>query len=439
MVELPIEFKERMREQLGNSYPAFIASYEVEPKKAIRVNTLKISTENFKKVSPFALSPVPWEPSGFFVTGEGLGKTVLHAAGAYYVQEPSAMSAVPELEVKPGERVLDLCSAPGGKGTQIAQYMDSEGVLVLNEPVYARRDILAQNVERLGVKNATITCADPEFLATIFENYFDKILVDAPCSGEGMFKKEPNAIPEWSPQNVKICAERQARILAAADKMLCGGGRLVYSTCTFSTEEDEVQIENFLKSHSNYTLIKMKKLLPHEVQGEGHFVAVLQKCDGERADDFPLIRPSIPKKGDVLAYREWESATLNCRLENIILKDDMLYYFNDGAQNFLSSMVLHDSRNRCEKFRFSQTVPLGKIDAKRFTPAHAICTRLSSNDANTVEVDEQTAISYLRGLTFECSQSLKGWYLVTHKNLPLGWCKAVNGTAKNHLPKGLRI
>lgn len=436
MLELPREFLDRMRVQLGNSFPAFVQSYEQEPIKAIRVNTLKISTENFIKISPFALSPTPWEPSGFFVEGEGLGRTVLHAAGAYYVQEPSAMSAVPELEAKAGERVLDLCSAPGGKGTQIAQYMNGEGVLVLNEPVSSRRDILAQNVERLGIKNATITCADPDFLANVFVNYFDKILVDAPCSGEGMFKKEPNAIPEWSPQNVAMCAQRQARILEAADKMLSGGGRIVYSTCTFSTEEDEGQIENFLKSHQNYKLTKMKKLLPHEVKGEGHFVAVLEKTDGERAEDFPLITPSIPKKIDIRAYREWEVATLKTHLNNLVLDGDMLMWFEDGAQNFTVSIPQN------EKWRFRQSIFLGKPDTKKFTPfmpSHSLATRITAQYANAIEVDEQTAISYLRGLTFNCSQNIKGWHLVTYKNLPLGWCKAVNGTAKNHLPKGLRI
>lgn len=436
MLELPREFMDRMREQLGNSFTAFMQSYKNEPQKAIRANTLKISTENFILISPFALSPVPWEPSGFFVEGDGLGKTVLHAAGAYYVQEPSAMSAVPDLEVKAWERVLDLCSAPGGKGTQIAQYMNGAGVLVLNEPVSSRRDILAQNVERLGIKNATITCADPDFLATVFENYFDKILVDAPCSGEGMFKKESNAIPEWSPQNVSLCAQRQAKILSAADKMLCGGGRIVYSTCTFSTEEDEGQIENFLKSHPDYKLIKMKKLLPHEVRGEGHFVAVLEKPDGERAEDFPLITPSIPKKADIRAYREWESATLKTHLNNLILEGDMLMWFDVGAQNFTARIPQN------EKWRFRQSIFLGKPDVKRFTPfipSHGLATRLTTKDSNAIDVDEQTAINYLRGLTFTCSQNLKGWFLVTYKNLPLGWCKAVNGTAKNHLPKGLRI
>ena len=436
MFNLPPEFTERMRGQLGESFGEFIKSYELPPQRAIRVNTLKISVENFKKITPFALTPVPWEPSGFYVEGESLGKTVLHAAGAYYVQEPSAMSVVPELGVKPGERVLDLCSAPGGKGTQIAQYMNGEGVLVLNEPVPSRRDILMQNLERLGVKSATVTCAAPDFLAEIFTNYFDKILVDAPCSGEGMFKKESAAIPEWSLQNVEMCAQRQAEILAAADKMLCGNGRLVYSTCTFAPAEDEEQIQNFLSSHPDYTLLKMHKLLPHEVRGEGHFFAVLQKSEGERAEDFPILKSSVPKKADLRAYREWESMTLKANIENLVLDGDMLYCFYSGVQNFAAA--LPDS----EKWRIRQLIPLGKIDAKKFTPftpSHAISTRLSSSAANAVEVDEPTALNFLRGLTFDCQQNLKGWYLVTYKNLPLGWCKAVGGTAKNHLPKGLRI
>ena len=436
MFNLPPEFTERMRVQLGESFGEFLKSYELPAQRAIRVNTLKISVENFKKITPFALTPVPWEPSGFYVDGESLGKTVIHAAGAYYVQEPSAMCAVPELDIKPGERVLDLCSAPGGKGTQIAQYMKGEGMLVLNEPVPSRRDILTQNIERLGVKNATVTCADPDFLSDIFENYFDKILVDAPCSGEGMFKKEPTAITEWSPQNVEMCAQRQAKILAAADKMLCGGGRLVYSTCTFASAEDEEQIRNFLSSHPGYTLLKMHKLLPHEVRGEGHFVAVLQKGEGERAEDFPLLKPSIPKKADLHAYREWEADTLKTPIKNFVLDGDMLYYFYDGSPNL--SFDLPDS----EKWRFRQLIPLGKLDTKRFSPfvpSHALATRLTADEVNAVEVDEPTAINFLRGLTFDCPPAFKGWYIVTYKNLPLGWCKAVNGTAKNHLPKGLRI
>lgn len=434
MIDLPREFAERMKVQLGENYSYFLKSYELPPQKAIRVNTLKISVDNFIKISPFALTPIPWEPSGFYVEGEGIGKTVLHAAGGYYVQEPSAMSVVPELEVKPGERVLDLCSAPGGKGTQIAQYMSGDGVLVLNEPDRRRCDILAQNVERMGVKNATVTCAPPELLSSVFENYFDKILVDAPCSGEGMFKKEPNAIPEWSLQNVKMCAQRQEHILAEADKMLCGGGRLVYSTCTFAPEEDEEQINCFLSSHHDYKLIKMKKLYPHEVRGEGHFFAVLQKGEGGRAENFPPIKPHLPPKAEQI-YREWERATLHCHLENLILSGDLLFTFQNSG-DFTSHLSEKDKR------LFRQTVCIGKLDLKKsvpFTPMHGLAAILSKDDANSIEVNEKTALNYLRGLTFDCPENLKGWKLVTYNNLPLGWCKTVNGIAKNHLPKGLRI
>lgn len=435
MIELPEEFKRRMSAALGDGYGAFLESYNRPPERAIRVNTIKISVENFKKISPFFLSPVEWEQNGFFVESEAPGKTVLHAAGAYYVQEPSAMSAVPELGVKAGERVLDLCSAPGGKGTQIAQCMNGEGTLVLNEPILSRRDILAENVERLGVTNAVITCATPDFLSGYFKEYFDKILVDAPCSGEGMFRKEPKSVCEWSPSTVEMCAQRQADILASADRMLCGGGRLVYSTCTFSEQEDEFQIENFLKSHKEYSLVKMKKLLPHTVRGEGHFVAVLQKNEGERAEEFPLLETNIKRAAD-RQYREWESATLNARIGTLAQYGDMLMCFRKGARDLTAYLPKN------EKWRFRQSLFLGKTDAANrtpFTPSHGLAKRLDPSFAKSIEVDEETAINYLRGFTFECAQELKGWYLVTFEGLSLGWCKAVNGVAKNHLPKGIRI
>lgn len=425
MVELPHAFLERMRSALGGAFGDFVSSYETPPARAIRVNTLKIGAEEFAKISPFGLSPVGWEPDGFYVDGEGLGKTVLHAAGAYYVQEPSAMAVVPAMGIKKGDRVLDLCSAPGGKGTQIASRLGGTGVLVLNEPVPSRRDVLARNAERLGLKGAAISCADPSELSAAFGCYFDKILVDAPCSGEGMFKKEPNAIPEWSYENVLMCAARQKRILAEADKMLCGGGRLVYSTCTFSPEEDELQVEAFLSSHPAYTLIEMKKLYPHEVRGEGHFYSVLEKGDGDRAEEFPPFSPSY-RPADIRSYREWESRTLLRPLENLVQAGDMLFTYYGGERNFNMRTV-------------RQTVFVGRTDGKIFTPAHAFAARLSRGAANGIELDEHDALEYLRGRTFPCPQQLKGWYLATYCGLPLGWCKASGGVAKNHYPKGLRI
>lgn len=427
MIELPADFRTRMRADLGARYDDFINSYDRAPYKAIRVNILKISVEDFKKISPFELTPVPWEPSGFYVNEEKAGKTVLHAAGLYYVQEPSAMSVAPLLEVKAGERVLDLCSAPGGKGTQLAQAMNGEGVLVLNEIDFKRYQILKSNVERLGVKNAVTVNSSPEHLCEYFTAYFDKILVDAPCSGEGMFLKEPNAALEWSLKNVEACAKRQEKILDCADKMLAGGGRMVYSTCTFAPEEDEGQIENFLKTHAGYKLLEMKKLLPHEIKGEGHFYAVLEKPDGIRRQT--ANRKPVQNTDTLRIYREWESETLAFKAENVVCEDwGGVYQFTGD----LPKVGVEIERCSREFGRLS-------LDGKRFEPSHRLAMSLKSGEVKHIEVDEATALKYLRGLTFDCSASEKGWRVVTYLGFPLGWCKAVSGTAKNHLPKGLRI
>lgn len=437
-MNLPEEFLKRMKAQLGENFPAFLNSYEREPERAVRVNTLKISVDEFKKISPVPLGEsVPWEARGIYIPAEsnvsGLGKTVAHAAGLYYVQEPSAMCAVPELEITAGERVLDLCSAPGGKGTQIAQYMNGSGTLVLNEIDFKRSLILKSNVERLGVKNAVVLCKSPEELSGIFYDYFDKILVDAPCSGEGMFKKEPNAIPEWSLKNVELCAARQKNILDCADKMLAGGGRIVYSTCTFAPEEDEGQIESFLKEHAGYKLIKMKKLLPHEVRGEGHFCAVLQKPEGVRREikkRSPVVREKTLK-----LYREWEEQTLNFKAENIVCEDEN--YINGG--NVYA--FFNDLPEIPYGFYWDSGLFYGgrTPDGKRFEPSHRLAMSLKKDEVKRFDVDEATALKYLRGLTFDCPATEKGWRVVTYLGYPLGWCKAVNGVAKNHLPKGLRI
>lgn len=328
------------------------------------------------------------------------------------------MCAVPELEIKAGERVLDLCAAPGGKTTQIATYMGGNGVLVANEIDFKRYCILKSNIERFGIKNAAVTCQSPENLADYYENYFDKILVDAPCSGEGMFKKEEAAVREWSLKNVQTCAARQTKILESANKMLAGGGRLVYSTCTFAPDEDELQIENFLQLHPEYKLIKTKKLLPHKVRGEGHFCAVLEKPAGERANDFRLKSVGT---SDNKEFEEFKKGVVYADFKNVVK-------LVDGVYSLIDSFPA----------RFKAGVKLGEVKNGRFEPAHALAMCLKPNEFNGLEVDEATAIKYLRGLTFDCNEE-KGWRVVTHKGYPLGWCKVVNGVAKNHLPKGLRI
>lgn len=432
MIELPSAFIQRMKSSQGSAFEDFLNSYSQPVVRGVRVNTLKISTEEFKKLSPVPFSgEVPWEKDGFYSDGEGLGKTILHAAGLYYVQEPSAMCAVPELDIKQGERVLDLCSAPGGKGTQIAQKMCGKGLLYLNEIDFKRCNTLISNAERMGVKNAVVTSKPPEYLAENFAEYFDKILVDAPCSGEGMFKKEVNAIPEWSVENVKRCAERQKRILGCAGRMLAGGGRLVYSTCTFAPEEDEGQIEDFLKNHANFKLISMKKLLPHEVRGEGHFCAVLEKTDGGR-NDFDTFSGIAMNKAASRYFQEWADGVLKVKFGNLH------QYGHDGQVHICSLPDGMTSAGYAPVRAGVQLATVNTINGK-VEPAHALAMSLKKDEAESIEVDENTALKYLRGLTFDCDPAEKGWRVVTYFGYPLGWCKAVNGIAKNHLPKGLRI
>lgn len=424
MIQLPEEFIERMKKFLGDAFGEFLSSYDVAPCKAIRVNTLKIDVQRFKEISPFSLEPVPWEPNGFYVSEEKAGKTVLHAAGAYYVQEPSAMCAAPMLEVSGGEIVLDMCSAPGGKGTQLAQRMGGEGIIMLNEINLSRAKILSSNVERLGIKNAVVTCASPKDIAGQYEGCFDKVLVDAPCSGEGMFKKEPNAIPEWSMDNVTMCAARQREILDCAAKVLKKGGRLVYSTCTFSPEEDELQTADFLKRHPEFTLIGQKKLYPHEIRGEGHYAALFERTEGDE-NCAPNFKITCPDKKRTSLYRQFEDKYLKIKLENLHIVGDILYSIPEGCPAVKLNVLRAGVR-------------LGEFKGDRFEPSHSLAMCLKAEEANALELDESTAISYLGGNTFDCGD-MSGWALATFKGLPLGWCKCVNGTAKNHLPKGLRI
>lgn len=267
---LPQVFLERMQGLLGSEYEEFLVSFDHEKYQALRLNPLKLRTESGrtddstvieeKIQQTFRLQPVPWAENGYYYTKEDQpGKHPWHEAGLYYIQEPSAMAPVTLLSPQPGERILDLCAAPGGKSTQIASAMEGEGLLVTNEIHPARAKILSENVERMGIRNACVLNETPEHLADIFEEYFDRILVDAPCSGEGMFRKNEVACEEWSPENVQLCADRQDGILECAARMLVPGGRLVYSTCTFAPAENEGSISRFLAKHEEFEIVPIDK------------------------------------------------------------------------------------------------------------------------------------------------------------------------------------
>ena len=422
-MNLPEEFIIRMQKRLGAAYPAFLRCYDAPPVRGVRANLLKLSAEAFAALAPFAGERVPWAEGGFYTAAEKVGHFPAWHAGFFYAQEPSAMCAAPLLAVKPGERVLDLCAAPGGKTTQLAAAMRGEGVLVANEYVFDRARILSQNVERLGVRNAAVVSADPAALAARLPQYFDKILVDAPCSGEGMFRRDETAIAEWSVQNVERCIVRQREILDSAAQMLAGGGTLVYSTCTFERGENEDQVAQFLVRHPDFVLREQHLLLPHEVRGEGHFAAVLQRIDGERCD-----APPFPQTRNAAAERAFaafaEEFFVRIPAGRLTAAGDRLYLLPAGLPA-LAGNVLRAG------------LELGTFDAKRFTPAHALAMAVSAEEVRSrFELSDAECVRWLRGETL--SREGRGWGIVTWRGQSLGLCKAAGGVLKNHYPKGLR-
>lgn len=424
-MNLPEKFLERMKERLGKEYPAFLASYEKPPYKALRVNALKISREEFIDNAPFALSPVPWEENGFYIEEEKAGSYKEHFAGLYYCQEPSAMCVGELTAPLKKERVLDLCAAPGGKTVMLAAQMQGEGILISNEIEAGRAKILSQNVERMGIKNCAVTNAAPAQLAERFPAYFDLVLVDAPCSGEGMFKKEPEAIPHWGENNVALCVARQKEILDCAAFMVAGGGCLVYSTCTFSEEEDEWQIRAFLERRPDFVLEEEHKLYPHLEKGEGHYCARLRKIGGEtrNAKPYPVKRNAMANKAFEAFAKDFFAETPKGEVTTL---DDGRTYLVPAGMPALGVRTLRLG------------VELGEFDGKIFKPAHALAMSAKREEVRRfVALSSDECERYLSGETLS-KDIANGWCIVGFGDYPLGLCKAVNGVLKNHLPKGLR-
>ena len=429
MSKLPELFIERMKRQLPtDEWEAFFATYDGQPYKGIRANTLKITPQVLAEKFPVG-EGVAWEENGFYYEGEKVGAHPYYAAGLFYSQEPSAMCAAPMLAVERGERVLDLCSAPGGKGTRLAADLQGEGLIVLNEPIPSRAKILLENVERMGITNAVVTCEYPDKLAEKFAGYFDKIMVDAPCSGEGMFRKNAEeALTEWSEDNVALCANRQKGILSCAARMLASGGSLVYSTCTFAPEEDEMQVQDFLETNPSAVLKGQEKLYPHKVKGEGHFAARFTINDGGRYEMKPFRSVCQPSTAKV--YRAFEKDTFTgYTARNLHEVNGTLYSLPEGVFDFKGLNVLRVG------------VKLGEIKNGRFEPAYALAMSLKKEEVKNVanfRLDDNRVTAYLRGETVE-DDGANGWCLVCVDGYPLGWGKRVNGTIKNHYPKKQRI
>ena len=476
-----------MERLLGDEYPAFLASYAERPSVGLRVNTLKIAPEVFRQIAPFELTPVPWCAAGFTIAGDDVepGKHPFHAAGLYYLQDPSAMAVAELLDPQPGERVLDLASAPGGKATHIAAKMQGQGLLVANEIHPKRAWELAGNLERWGATNVAITNETPERLAERFEDFFDRVLVDAPCSGEGMMRKSEAARVEWAPELVRGCALRQTAILEHAARLVRPGGRLVYSTCTFNPEENEGTVARFLDTHPEFALIEPSqrpglspgrpdwldagvgaglapaqdaghpqgdaptdfrtdltravRLWPHLAPGEGHFIAVM--CKHEAAPVSTQIKPwrpaRLPRPAEA-AYRTFcaEHLTEAPAGERLALVGSYLYALEDALPDPSST-----SGRGLTGLRFLHPGRwLGTIMKDRFEPSHALALALPRESARrTVSLTphDPALAAYLRGEGFR-SAGEAGWVLLCVDGYPLGWGKRVGETVKSHYPRGLR-
>jgi NOL1/NOP2/sun family putative RNA methylase len=462
-VPLPPAFLERMQRLLGAEYAAFLASYEATATSGLRVNTLKLAPETFEALSPFPLEALPWVAEGFLISGEEQpGRHPYHAAGLYYLQDPSAMAAAALLDPQPGERVLDLSAAPGGKATHLAARMRNEGLLVANEIHPRRVWDLAENLERWGARHTAITNESPERLAERFAGFFDRVLVDAPCSGEGMFRKGDIARREWEPALVAGCAARQSAILEDAAAMVRPGGMLGYSTCTFAPEEDEGTIAHFLAEHPDFALVeppawpglsdgrpewlaeidggknlpahpdlhRAVRIWPHLAPGEGHFVAVLRRSDEAPAERIRPWRPARLASVVERAYRTFCNESLATPPDEgrLALVGSYLYALPPELPDLAGLRFIHPGWW------------LGTIKKDRFEPSHALALGLALADATRrvdLPPDSREIAAYLSGESFS-GEGEDGWLLVGVSGFSLGWGKRVRGVVKSRYPRGLR-
>lgn len=471
-LELPGDFKERIKCQLGDAYEDFLAVYEKERVCGLRVNPLKIEKEALRAAllkHGIMLEDTPWAEEGFYYPPDTQpGKLALHEAGAYYIQEPSAMLPAVLLDPQPGECILDLCAAPGGKSTQIAGRMQGMGLLISNETVSQRARILSRNIERMGIANAVVLNETPERLAGRFAQFFDRILADAPCSGEGMFRKDENARGEWSLNQVQACAKRQREILTQAVRMLKPGGVLVYSTCTFAPQENEEMAQWLVQQFPEFTLEQQEHLWPHKNRGEGHYAARFRKAGGQQAGtagaaDWPAWTAKqashmagtvsgTGRKAGLQASGTGRKAGLQVPGRKLLEQFCRESLSAQGAQRIFERMeqgqlasfggqlyLVPPQAGSLYGLRTERAgLHLGCLKKNRFEPSHALAMALRPQDgAQVLELEEPER--YIRGETVSCEgHGYQGWTLAAAEGCTLGWGKASQGVLKNHYPKGLR-
>lgn len=470
MADLPQSFLDSMKEILGEDYEAFLAGFDGQRQYGLRVNTLKMNLEEFERIAPFHLKKVPWISNGYFYEAEDVpAKHPFYSAGLYYLQEPSAMTPASRLKVQPGERVLDLCAAPGGKATELGAALQGEGLLVANDINTARARALLRNLELFGISNSFVTNEPPHVLAERFPEFFHKIMVDAPCSGEGMFRKNPAVVDSWQEKGPEYFSKLQREIIVQAADMLLPGGMMFYSTCTFSPLENEKTITHLLKERPDMEVIPMedyegfaegltsyrgevfdescklcRRIWPHKMSGEGHFMALLHKKSGTQQQVQQTVSQSsiwwekckgLNKEQKAAAEDFFSHVNIAYDGKRIDVRGDNLYYLPAPKYD---GRGLHFLRNG---------LFMGEFKKKRFEPSQPFALALHAQDFDQVlafPADDERLSRYLRGETLDVSDLIagekkrKGWQLVMVAGHPLGFGKLVNNNLKNKYPAGWR-
>ena len=425
---LPGAFVERMRKQLGNELSAFLHALDEPPVRGIRLNPFKMTetTCEYKKNGR-----IPWTENGYYLPQDSnAGSSIFYAAGAFYIQEPGAMLPAAVLNAKPGEKILDLCAAPGGKSTQIGCSMQGKGLLVCNEPVPKRALILSGNIERMGLPNTVVTCEWPDKLANQWPEGFDAVLADAPCSGEGMFRRDPETRNEWSEEKAAGCAARQREILSAAALLVRPGGRLVYSTCTYNPAENEENVRWFLEQFPDFHTEAFSlphvdapngtyTCYPHRLQGEGQFAALFRRA----GDGIAELNPdrTMPKPA----------------CEEIKMFETAFPDLPEPTHLFGKTLINCSQLPDLKGIRIYRAgLHLGEIRGKVIIPDHATALCISANYKRITDLDPEAAVKYISGETVP--GDAEGWTIMRYQGLNIGWGKGSGGVIKNHYPKGLR-
>ena len=451
---LPERFTQRMKELLGEEYSQFLCALDEPAVKGLRINPKKCSPDEDLAHLGLDLTPIHYVEGGYIIEGasDGIGNTPSHLSGKFYVQDPGAMSTAAAVDISPDALVCDLCAAPGGKTTQLAARLGEGGFILANEYVPKRAKILVGNVERMGIRNAAVTSMDTAELSKLYSSVFNLVVADAPCSGEGMFRKDVPAVEEWSEENVLLCAERQETILENAANLVTGGGVLLYSTCTYSLEENEMTVDKFLSRHPEFSLIPVtdavssatddgvrfpgctaqgielcRRFYPHKSRGEGQFIALMRK-NSDTAPSFGFkYKPIAPSKDEEAAVRSFFK-------DNLIKTPDakLIKYGNNLV------LISHGCPLPPHSV-FSAGVLVGEVRGKLLFPSHQLFTAYGELFKNKAELSEDDARRYVAGEEIDAPEGISGYVAVNYRGAAIGGGKASGGRIKNHFPKGLRV